>query len=167
MTRSQWNVGLGINLYTMEYILNTSISRKIFSVLILWLLISVVLGNAFISLEQLQTTVSHANKDVGSTQTTHSHNYFCRNQPGNLIKKRLQNLKTPFWNGADLCIYPRFDILPHKPIHQSIFIKPWANKAQSSDDCVIQECVMVLQVHCTEPSFSIVLSAKINIGDEY
>lgn len=113
------------------------------------------------------TTVSHANKDVGCTQTTHGHNYFCRNQPGNLIKKRLQNLKKPIWNGADLCIYPRFDIVPPKPVHQSIFIKPWANKAQSSDDCVIQECVMALQVHCTEPSFSIVLSAKINIGDEY
>lgn len=39
------------------------------------------------------TTASHANKDVGTA--THGHNYFCRNQPGNIIKKRLQNLKKP------------------------------------------------------------------------
>lgn len=70
-------------------------------------------------------TVSHANKDVLSTQTTHGHNYFCRNQPGNLIKKRLENLKKSIGNGAYLNNVSVPDLIfCHPNPYQSIFIKP-------------------------------------------
>lgn len=133
-------------------ILDTNLSWKIFSALNLWNL------NFSSTWECLHftwritdtITVSHTNENVGKYTDNTWSQLSAAETILEILKRKGYWISKKVWNSADLSYVSVLDLIlfPPKPIHQSVFIKPWANKAQSNDDCVIQECVTALQKHC-------------------